>query len=153
MDCKVEKSSLTNLLNPRRQIFPIFPTDPPWTSHFKFCINPPVWNWHRPPAFQDFFQTENTWELLHIFSTVYTCLQSIVLVLISPKLFQILDFYDNHDIWHFLSSAGGYLPNIWTMIFHLFSVNDIVPGLFCCFMLLLTLDEGLAEVTKNVNLL
>ena len=36
----------------------------------------------------------------------------------------ILDFYDYHDIWHFLSAAG----------------------MFFCFMLLLTLDEGLADV-------
>ena len=35
----------------------------------------------------------------------------------------IFDFYDYHDIWHFLSAAG----------------------LFFCFMLLITLDEGLLD--------
>ena len=39
------------------------------------------------------------------------------------KQCDILEFYDYHDIWHFLSAAG----------------------MFFCFMLLLTLDEGLAE--------
>ena len=36
---------------------------------------------------------------------------------------ELLHFYDNHDIWHFLSAAG----------------------LFFCFMLLITLDEGLLD--------
>ena len=43
----------------------------------------------------------------------------------------ILDFYDFHDIWHFLSSAG----------------------IFFCYMLLLTLDEGLEDVeTQSIHI-
>lgn len=43
----------------------------------------------------------------------------------------ILEFYDFHDIWHFLSSAG----------------------IFFCYMLLLTLDEGLEDVeTQSIHI-
>ena len=41
----------------------------------------------------------------------------------SNKECEIFGFYDYHDIWHFLSAAG----------------------LFFCYMLLLTLDEGLLD--------
>ena len=47
--------------------------------------------------------------LLLIFFTRYCGQGGLLLVstiLLESCFFQVLDFYDNHDIWHFLSAAG-----------------------------------------------
>ena len=98
------KSSPTNLSNIFRQIFQIFsdksfkslPTNPPIspTNPLNFSLQCEI------DTDLDFRAVFPKWKLFSSLSWS-----------ICPKSFlQILDFYDNHDIWHFLSSAGWLDP-------------------------------------------